>query len=66
MYNTLKAKLAERHMTVYALAKATGISSSLLYRAVGGKMVFFPGWKRRIADALDCSVDELFPSIDEE
>ena len=60
MYNKLKTVMAERHITGYALAKMTGITSSNIYRALNGKVEFFTGWKKRIADALNVPIDELF------
>lgn len=62
MYDKLRETLEERSMSVYALSKATGIGSNHLYRALAGYTTLFPGWKTRIADALSCSVDELFPT----
>lgn len=61
MYNKLKAVMKKRHITGYALAKMTGISNSNIYRALNGKQEMFYGWKKRIADALEMTVDELFP-----
>lgn len=66
MYKTLKQKLDAEGMSVYALAKKTGIGSNHLYRALGGHITLFQGWKKRIAEALDCSVNELFPNEDSE
>ena len=61
MYETLKRKLDQEGITIYALAKRTKIASNHLYRAFGGHSELFPGWKKRIAEALDCPVSDLFP-----
>ena len=66
MYKTLKATLEAEGVSVYALAKKTGIGSNHLYRALGGHTTLFPGWKDRIAAALDIPVAELFPDDESE
>ena len=66
MYKKLKQKLEAEEMSVYALAKATDIGSSHLYRALNGQTTLFPGWKVRIAEALDCTIEELFPDDESE
>lgn len=60
MYQKLINKLATENMSVYKLSQKTGIANNHLYRALGGHMTLFPGWKKRIAKALDCTVEELF------
>lgn len=66
MYDKLKSVMAERHITGYALAKMADIGNSNLYRALNGKTEMFHGWKVRIADALETTVEDLFPEKDGE
>ena len=61
MYNKLKQELKERNLTVNKVAQLCGIHSQSIYPAVNGKHPFYPGWKKRIAEALDMPVKELFP-----
>lgn len=61
MFKELKATMNEKGISGYKLAQMTGISNSDIYQALSGKKTMYPNWKKRIADALGCSVDELFP-----
>lgn len=60
-FKTLLSKMEQMQISRYKLAKITGISSPDIYQALSGKKPMYPNWKKRIADALACSVDELFP-----
>ena len=66
MYEKLQATLEAEGMSVYDLAKKTGIGSNHLYRALGGHTTLFPGWKVRISEALSVPVSELFPDDESE
>lgn len=59
--NKLKEEMSRQHITGYKLAQMTGISNPDIYRCLSGKQEMFKGWKTRIADALGCKVEELFP-----
>lgn len=62
MIEKLKQAMSEKHISGYKLSQMTGISSSDIYQALKGTKPMFKGWKVRIADALEMSVDELFPT----
>lgn len=66
MYKKLKEEMKSRHITGYKLSKLTGISMSDVYSALRGERKMYNGWKQRIADAFEMSVDELFPSDEED
>lgn len=53
-------ELDNRNMNIRQLALAADIVPQSLYAAVHGRVYFWPGWKKRVAEALDMSVDELF------
>lgn len=61
MTKKLKSVMAAKHITGYRLAQLTKISTSDIYQALKGQKPMFNGWKKRIADALEMTVDELFP-----
>lgn len=50
----------ERAGGQHAVSLKTGIHSSLISRIVNGKVPAFPGWRRRIAEALGVDEAELF------
>lgn len=56
----LKNEMKRQNISGYKLAKMTGISSSDLYNALAGKKSMFPGWKKRISEALNVPVADLF------
>ncbi len=62
MFGKLKEELALRNITRNKLAIMSNIVPSDLYAALLGRKPFYPGWKKRIAEALDMSVEELFPN----
>lgn len=66
MYKKLKEELKKQGITKYRLAQLTGIASSDIYQCMNGKKIMFNGWKKRIADALESTVEELFPEKDGE
>lgn len=61
MLEKLKKEIALRNITRNKLAIMSNIVPSDLYAALLGRKPFYPGWKKRIAEALDMSVEELFP-----
>lgn len=60
----LKQEIKDRGITVNQLSMLTKITASGLYAAVNGRTPMWPGWKNRIADALEMDVDDLFPGDD--
>lgn len=60
MYDKLKDKMREAHITTNRLAKQSGIAPQDLYAALSGKKPMYPNWKKRIAEALSADVESLF------
>lgn len=58
--NQLKKEMKKQNITGYRLSQLTGISSSDLYNAIAGKKPMFPGWKKRISEALNVPMADLF------
>ena len=56
----IRAELKQRNMSVRQLAIKSDIIPQALYAAINGKVEFWPGWKKKVADALEMSVEELF------
>lgn len=63
-YHTFRAELKKRDLTVHAIARRADITPQSLYGALNGHNAFWPGWKKRIAEALDLDVADLFPEDD--
>lgn len=61
MLSRLKNEMASRNITKYRLAKMTGINSPDIYNLFQGVRPLYPGWRRRIAAALQVPEKELFP-----
>lgn len=64
MYRELKKILNDSDLSVYKLSKITGIASQDLYNALNGKKELYPGWKKRIATALNMDAAELFGEME--
>ena len=64
MYQKLVEKIRQKNITTNKLAKLSNITPQDLYSALSGKKPFFPNWRKRVAEALDSTVEELF-SINE-
>ena len=64
MYQKLVEKMRQKHITTHKLAKLSNITPQDLYSALSGKKPFFPNWRKRVAEAIDSTVEELF-SINE-
>ena len=64
MYFELKEIMKEKNISTHKLAKLSNITPQDLYSALSGKKPFFPNWRKRVAEALDSTVEELF-SINE-
>lgn len=61
MYERLIAEMQKQGITGYRLGKMLHICRSDLYCAIKGTKPMYPGYKKRIADALGCTIEELFP-----
>ena len=60
MYQKLVEKMRQKNITTHKLAKLSNITPQDLYSALSGKKPFFPHWRKRVAEALDSTVEELF------
>ena len=60
MYDNLKKIMKEKNINTNQLAFASLITPSDLYQALSGKKPFFPNWRKRVAEALDSTVEEIF------
>jgi DNA-binding transcriptional regulator YdaS (Cro superfamily) len=56
----------ERAGGQHVLSLMSGIHSSLISRIVNGKVYAYPGWRRRIAAALEVDEAELFQEADDD
>ena len=64
MYQKLVEKMRQKNIPTHKLAKLSNITPQDLYSALSGNKPFFPNWRKRVAEALDSTVEELF-SINE-
>jgi len=62
MYESLRREMQKQNIKTYTLAKRSDIVPSDLYQALKGQRPMYPNWRRRIAEALNAPVDELFPN----
>ena len=60
MYNKIIKLSQEKGISINQLALSSRITPSDLYSALSGKKPFFPNWRKRVAEALDSTVEELF------
>jgi len=65
MKNNLKKIRKERGLTQFDLAKQTDISPSDISQIETEKRFPFPGWRKKLAKALEIAEKELFPGIKE-
>lgn len=61
MFDELKDEMRKQNITGYRLAKVIGVCGSDLYNALNGKKPMYPKYKRRIAEALNRPIGDLFP-----
>ena len=60
MYDNLKKIMKEKNINTNQLALLSRITPSDLYQALSGKKPFFLNWRKRVAEALDSTVEEIF------
>lgn len=65
-YKKLKRIMKERGISTRRLAIDAGIVPQSLYAALSGKVTFWPGWKKRVAAALQMDEAELFAEGEDE
>lgn len=61
----LTTEREKRGLTKSELARRSGIGLPEICRLESGKIFPYPGWRRRLAAALEVSEDELFPEVAE-
>jgi DNA-binding XRE family transcriptional regulator len=59
--NRLRQMRKKRGLSQFDLAVATRIYPPAISLIENAKMAAFPNWRARLADALDTTVEELFP-----
>ena len=59
-YPNLEKALNEKGWTRNRLSVEAGISSSEIYTALAGQRPMFPGYRKKISDALGIPEEELF------
>jgi|GEM_PF-2159688 transcriptional regulator with XRE-family HTH domain len=64
--NNLRVVLEGKGISQLDLYKLTGISPASLSNIVTGRLIPYDGWKKRISEALDVPVEEIFPESKEE
>lgn len=59
--NQLKEILQREKKTQFWLSRETGITCPDLSQVMNGKRYCFPGWRKKISQALDIPEEEIFP-----
>jgi len=60
MYKNFRRTLKERELSIYRVSQIAKIAPPDLYTALSGKKPLYPGWRKRIAEALDMPEEALF------
>ena len=60
--NRLKEIRKRRGLSQLKLAHLTGIQPSEISRVENGWLIPYPSWRKRLADALDITEAEVFPT----
>lgn len=63
--NNLRKYRSENNLTQLGLAKLTDISPSDISSIETGRIIPYPGWRRRIAEALELPEEAVFPGFKE-
>lgn len=61
MLNRVAATRRGRGWTQFELARRANVSPSIISQLETGKLFPYPGWRRRLAQALEVSEGDLFP-----
>ena len=61
--NKVKEMRKEKNLTQFELSKLSNITQADLSQIENGKIYPYPGWRKRIALALEVEEDFLFPEI---
>lgn len=64
--NNLKKVMREKDVTGFKLFRMTGIAPASISGIVNNRVIPFPGWRKRIAEALGVTESELFPAVESE
>lgn len=59
--NNMAMYREKKGLSKQKLSQLTGISPSNLYHIETGKIFVYPGWRKRISEALDVPEADLFP-----
>ena len=62
-FDTFRAELQRRGLSVNKVALMAEITPSALYAALSGNVRFYPGWKKRVAEVLQMDERELFEEV---
>lgn len=63
--NRLKEIRMSKEISQLKLSQISGIAPCTISNIEKGRQYVFPGWKKRIASALNVSETELFPEVKE-
>lgn len=58
--NNLKQIMREKEVSGFELFRRTGIAPSTISGIVNKRILPFPGWRKRIAEALNVPESEIF------
>lgn len=60
----IKQACKEKDIPLTKMLMKAGIQTGDFYQAVNGKRPFFPAWRKRIAETLHLSEDQIFPEYE--
>lgn len=63
--NNLKSERAKRGFTQFELAKMSNVSPADISKIERGVTIPFPGWRRKLSNALGVPEKEVFPEVAE-
>jgi len=66
MFNRVRKARNNKKMTQFELSKKSNITQAALSQIENGKIYPYPGWRKRIAEALKKREYYLFPEIAKE
>jgi len=59
--NRIRETREKKGISQFELARRTGLHPSTISKVERGVWMPFPGWRRRIAEALEVGENEIFP-----